>query len=136
MFLSHSNYVDTTFTMKGFNKWKKIGEKLRKHAESEVHKDSMTMWIGYKQTLFSANIADQLSSQRAVNVAFNRFYITILAKIATLCARQCIPLRGHDERPESNNKGNFIEMFEILESIFSLYQAMRNTHQNLFKMIY
>ena len=40
-----------------------------------------------------------------------------LSKITVLCARQNIPLRGHDESSGSNNKGNYIEILELLLSL-------------------
>lgn len=49
-FPSSSGYADTTFTTGGCNKWKKIGEKLKRHAESNAHEESMTKWMSYKQT--------------------------------------------------------------------------------------
>jgi hypothetical protein len=94
---SNSGYANTTFTTEDCNKWKKIGEKLKRHAESEAHKESMAKWMAYKQTRSSPTVADQLTSQRASTVAANRMYISTLSQVAVLCARQGIALRGHDE---------------------------------------
>ena len=112
-----SNYTDTTFTTEGCNKWKKIGDKLKRHTESEAHKDSMAMWGAYKQTKSSPTVVDQLISQRASTITSNRAYISILSKVAVLCAHQSIPSRGHNESCRSNNKGNYVEILELLVSI-------------------
>ena len=117
MFPSTSGYVDTIFTTVGFRKWKKIGEKLKKHAESDTHKESIMKWMAYQQTKSTLTVADQLSNQHALTIAANRKYITIVSKIAVLCARQGIALRGHDETSTSNNKGNYVEILELLTSI-------------------
>ena len=113
---SHSRFVDTTFTAEGYSRWKKIGDKLKKHSESDAHKDSMARWVGYKQTKSTGTVADQLVSQRAATVASNRAYISTLSKITVLCARQSIPLRGHNETSGSD-KGNYIEILEFLLSL-------------------
>ena len=75
MFPSHSRFVDTTFTAAGCSRWKKIGDKLKKHSESDAHKESMARWVGYKQTKSTGTVADQLVSQRAATVASNRAYV-------------------------------------------------------------
>ena len=68
-FPSSSGYADMTFTIEVC---KKIGEKLKKHAESDAHKESMAKWIAYKQT--KSTVADQLTSHRASTVAGNRLF--------------------------------------------------------------
>ena len=113
LFPSSSGYADT-FTTRGCNKWKKIGEKLKRHAESDAHKESMAKWMAYKQT--KSTVADQLS-QRASTVAANRMYISTLSQVAVLCARQGFALRGHDESSTSSNKGNYVEILELLASV-------------------
>ena len=39
-----------------------------------------------------------------------------MLKIALLCARQDLALRGHDESESSENKGNFKEILALLAS--------------------
>ena len=121
LFSSHSG-GDTVFTKQGFNNWRKTGDKLKKHADSDTHKESMARWAIYKQKQ-STTIVDELPSERAKAVALNRKYIITLSKLAVLCARQNIPLRGHDESSESDNKGNFAE---ILEFLFPLIPEIHN----------
>ena len=115
LFPSSSGYADT-FTTRGCNKWKKIGEKLKRHAESDAHKESMAKWMAYKQNK-SSTVANQLISQRASTVAANHMYISTLSQVAVLCARQGIALRGHDESSTSRNKGNYVEILELLASV-------------------
>ena len=76
---SHSNYTDTTFTTEDCNKQKKIGDNLKRHAKSEVHKDSMAMWRAYKQTKSFPTVADHLISQRASTITSNRAHISKVA---------------------------------------------------------
>ena len=54
-----------------------------------------------------------------------------VAKVAILCARQDIPLRGHSEGSDSINKGNFKEILEVLASESSqLQHRIENSSRN------
>ena len=44
----------------------------------------------------------------------NRHYIQILAEIILLCSQQQIALRGHQEGEESMNKGNYVEILNLI----------------------
>ena len=61
-------------------------------------------------------ICDQLSSERATLVKNNRLYRKSICQVAVLCARQDIALRGHDETEEFTNKGNFLEILDLVSS--------------------
>lgn len=129
-FPSHSSRSDTVFTEKGFNNWKKIGDKLKKHAESDSHKESVVRWAAYMQTKSSGTIANQLLSQRAKTIASNCQYIVILSKLAVLLACQNIPFRGHDESRESDKKGNFAEILELLFSLIPEFKHFNSAPKN------
>ena len=61
-------------------------------------------------------VADMLVSQRRTIIQENRKYLQTMLKIALLCARQDLALRGHDESENSENKGNFKEILALLAS--------------------
>ena len=44
----------------------------------------------------------------------NRYHIKTLIELIIFCGRQEIALRGHDESDESENRGNFLELIEII----------------------
>jgi hypothetical protein len=117
---------DNVFVKEGYHNWKQLGEKLSKHADTSAHKTSMVVWMAYNQTKLCGSVADQQVSQRAVTIASNRKYITILSKVAVLCACQGIPLRGHDESANSHNKGNFVEVLELLLSVVPELKSQMN----------
>ena len=98
----------------GFSNWHKAVEKLRKHSESVSHKNSMEMWANYMQARVSGTVVENMTKQSAIQMKENREYIKILARVAILCAKQEIALRGHREGPESLNKGNFLEILDLL----------------------
>ena len=107
-------FLHIIFIQEGFSKWKKVGDKLKKHADSDAHRDNIVRWITYKQVKSSTTVADQLLIQRTRTIASNHTYITVLTKLAALCAHQYIPFRGHDESNESDNKGNFTEILTCI----------------------
>ena len=47
---------------------------------------------------------------------YNTRKLQTMLKIALLCARQNLALRGHDESENSENKGNFKEILGLLAS--------------------
>ena len=102
--------------MSGLSNWHKAVEKLRKHSESVSHKNSMEMWANYMHARVSGTVVENIAKQGAIQTKENREYIKILAKVAILCAKQEIALRGHREGPESLNKGNFLEILDLLKS--------------------
>ena len=72
--------------------------------------------LAFKQTKDHGAVADLLVSQRRTTIQENRKYLQTMLKIALLCARQDLALRGHDESENSENKGNFKEILELLAS--------------------
>ena len=131
LFRSSSHKYETTFTIKGMRDWKKIKSKLEKHNSSEAHKHSMTLWAGYKQARVHGTVCDQLNSSRARVVQENRRYLKSICQVAVLCARQDISLRLHRKHEGSSNKGNFLEILDIVASeSSSLKQRMEAAPQN------
>lgn len=112
-FPSLSHKAETTFTVKGMRDWKKIRSK---HSHSDCHKHSMSIWVGYKQARIHGSVSDQLSSERAKTIQENRQYLKSICQVAVLCARQDIGLRGHCKHEGSSNKGNFLEILDLVAS--------------------
>ena len=105
--------TEEVFVKTGFRNWK-IGEKLQKHAQSEFHKHSIAMWSAYKQVEAHGSVAEQFDSQLSATIQSNRMFLKTIAQVAILCARQNMALRGHDEQDTSLNKGNFLEILNLL----------------------
>lgn len=64
------------------------------------------------------NIINQLHKD-AVNNSFverNRKHINAVIDLILFCAKQDIPLRGHHEDEEALNKGNLLELFQLISS--------------------
>ena len=65
-------HTEEVFIKTGFRNWKKIGEKLQKHAPSEFHKHSIALRGAYKQVKAHGSIAKQLDSQLSAAIQSNR----------------------------------------------------------------
>ena len=104
-------FVDT-----GMNNWKKLFERIEKHEASEAHNEANRSCTKYKaiECGTSESIATTLYSNRKEAIAENRLHIVTLAKVACALARQGLPFRGHDEHDDSHNRGNFIEILEMM----------------------
>ena len=119
--------VEPVFTTVGYNDWHRLGGALSKHADSQAHKDSMIQWASYKQSEISGTVANRLDKERMSTIQANRKYLKTIAKVALLCARQDLALRGHDETDRSENKGNFREILELLASESSGFHQQYRT---------
>lgn len=83
---------------------------------SEAHKLSLTLWCGYQQTKVHGTVGDQLDTERKKIVKDNRVFLTSICKVAVFCTRQDIGLRGHIECEGSLNRGNFLEILDVMAS--------------------
>ena len=110
--------VDESFVLNGYHDWKHaLGRKgaLQKHDDSAVHKDAVIAMTSFKQMQESnSSVADMVGAARLKHVEKNVHYIKSIAEIILLCCQQNIGLRGHRESEESVNKGNFLEILDLL----------------------
>ena len=87
-------HTEEVFIKTGFRNWKKIGEKLQKHTQSEFHKHSVALWGAYQQAKACGSIAEQLDSQLSTVIQSNRKFLKTIAQVVILCARQNMALRS------------------------------------------
>ena len=110
--------AETTFTKSGFCDWKhalgKAGA-IIVHNKSITHKQATISWKEFtKNTTKHTSIADRLDSLRQQEIKNNRHYVKCICEILLLCARQELALRGHDESIESKDRGNFLEILNVV----------------------
>lgn len=108
--------IESVFVVQGHSNWKRTKEKLKKHSLSDVHKICMSRWLAFKATEVHGTVADQLSTGRERTIQENRKLLKSIANVVILCARQTIALRGHCESISSGNKGNFLEILQVVAS--------------------
>lgn len=76
---------------------------------------AMTAWADHDQ-LKAANssVSQMINEAYQKSVQENRCYIKTVAEILLLTAKQDIAQRGHQENEESSNRGNFLEILELV----------------------
>lgn len=102
-----------TFITIGCNKWNKLGEKLKAHEESTIHRQCFEKFLMHKQTTSSGTVHEKLLTQHQDQHEQQMNYLKKLINIILCLARQGLPLRGHREEETSKNRGNFLEMCDL-----------------------
>ena len=75
----------------------------------------MLSWYEYtNNTRKGTTIADRLDSTRQIEIERNRHYLKTIAEILLLSGRQDPALRGHHESQLSSNRGNFLEILQVV----------------------
>ena len=68
----------------------------------------------WKQSLITGGIRAVVVKGAKKLAADNTLYVATVAKVVNFCGRQAIALRGHGEHVGSDNKGNFLELLDVL----------------------
>lgn len=110
-----------TFTVSGFNKWKKVncGKDCafivhEGKSPSSAHNFSVRCYEDLKNQL--CHIENVIEKQTTQQVMDNRLRLKVSIEAIKLLTFQGCALRGHDERPNSRNQGNFLELIKFLAS--------------------
>ncbi|XP_034093508.1 zinc finger MYM-type protein 1-like [Gymnodraco acuticeps] len=102
----------------GYSNWKKATSKdsgFSVHARSDTHVNAMIAWTEYKSMAGrNTTILGMMGDENQKQVTENQKYIKTLADILLLTATQNISQRGHDESETSKNKGNFLEILDVV----------------------
>ncbi|CAL1672726.1 unnamed protein product [Lasius platythorax] len=105
-------------------------EKCDAHQNSFNHQKSTESWDSFKIAEKRGSVAEQVVSHKVTVTAEHREYVKYLAKIALFCARQNMGLRGHDESDDSPNRGNFLELLELIATLSSEFARVREKIPN------
>lgn len=85
------------------------------HEKSDGHVNAMFAWgENKKAALTDSSIRDALNEAYKQQVLENRKYIKTVAEVLLLTATQNIAQRGHREGEEADNRGNFLEILEMI----------------------
>lgn len=106
---------EKAFTEVGFRDWKHAMGKdgiLKGHSDSLHHKQAVVAWKQFNKV--ETSIVDHMGGNRQEQLQKNRHYIKTLCEILLLCSNQGIAFRGHREDEASKNKGNFIEILQLV----------------------
>ena len=102
----------------GFSDWQHAtGQKygFTLHNSSVEHLRCLVEWDPFKiRKKEGKQVVDLIGKAAVTQREQNRYYIKTLAEVILFCAKQEIALRGHDESDESENKGNFLELIDVI----------------------
>ena len=111
---------DVSFTTIGYSNWKRAKESkhgFNVHMNSDCHKAAMIAWTDFKQMESAGTSISQIVSEAQQRVIKeNRYYIKTVGEILLLTAKQDIAQRGHRENEQSMNKGNFLEILNLVQN--------------------
>ena len=106
--------AEPAFVFSGMKNWRKaLGKdgKLTCHAQSNIHKNTWTMWMEAKSQ--PCSVAAQLDSAYRQQVKKNREYLKCIIETLVFLAKHNIAIRGHDESLQSVNRGNFLDLLDL-----------------------
>lgn len=132
-----SEKMDDSFTIKGYNNWKKAIERFNIHQKSNVHLESSVKVVEFKKTLCdnSGSISQKLDSQQSKIIAENRKYLVTILETLLFCAKQCIALRGHNENYQSDNQGNLLELLKMRSQDNSIIEKYFSNKEKTFRYV-
>ncbi|CAN7946090.1 unnamed protein product [Ixodes hexagonus] len=114
LFASHATETTSKF-ITGFQAWWKLNPKVQDHERSEEHLRCLEQWktleirLRLQKTIDTEIIQSLETEQRKWRDILHR-----LLDITLFLAKQNLAFRGHREDELAANKGNFLEMVEML----------------------
>lgn len=109
--------------------YKDGGFKVRE--KSEGHVNAMFAWGEHKKAVLTdSSVRDAIDEAYKKKVQENRKYINTVSEVLLLTATQNIAQRGHRETEEANNRGNVLEMLELIAKHDPVVQKKMKGRQN------
>ena len=129
-----SSRPETGFILIGFKDWKHAtGKKeIICHSNSLSHKESMVALEQYRvNSERGFSISNRINTSWETTIANNWHYIKTISEILLFCSRQEIGICGHREDKSSMNRGNFLELLDLVAKHDTVIQhKLINTLQN------
>lgn len=106
--------MENAFTEKGVTSWKKALEKFRSHETAACHRQAMESWANFKESKKSGSVVEKAESASLEIIKKRRRHLDKIISVLLLTGRQGIAQRGHFETEDSKNRGNFLEILEVV----------------------
>ena len=97
-----------------FNMWKKATTSIEAHKTNPAHRQAEVRYADWKQSLITGGIRAVVVKGTKKLAADNTLYVATVAEVVNFWGRQAIALRGHGEHVGSDNKGNFLELLDVI----------------------
>lgn len=117
------NLKEDALVSGGIRNWQKALSKFKKHNDTQSHKDSMMCWSSYNASLSQGNVVEQIEAASTTEINERREYLERVVAVTSFLGKQGIPFRGHDERDDSQSKGNFLECMTLLKKFDPFLQG-------------
>lgn len=118
----------------GFKQWKKALDKssgFKRHESSSEHKKCQVMFVEYtSMKRKNISVSTLINETHLKLVKENRKYIQYIGKALLFTAVQGIAQRGDDESENSVNRGNFLELVQLLEYFNDDFKQKRQSLPN------
>ncbi|XP_054714780.1 zinc finger MYM-type protein 1-like [Uloborus diversus] len=101
----------------GFNSWWKLNPKVADHEGSGFHLTNLEKWKTLAAGLLQNKTVD--FAEQVVMEGERKKWRDILYRlldVTLFLAKQNLPFRGHNEQIESENRGNFLELVNLLSN--------------------
>lgn len=108
---------DVAFTSKGFSNWKKAyftDGGFAVHAKSPAHIQAYIAWQEFQSGRAKPAVVDLLSDERMRQINANRKYLSAVVDVLKFSAIHRLAQRGHDEHDDSVNRGNFLDLLNVI----------------------
>ncbi|CAF0772997.1 unnamed protein product [Brachionus calyciflorus] len=114
--------TNKTFLISGYNNWKNAIISFKKHENSRAHLLSFERWAIKK--VANKSCIELLSEKKSKEMSDNRKNLIKIVESIIYLAKQGLAFRGHNEKNDSINKGNFrefIDFFATKDSSLSIF---------------
>nr|CAH7750126.1 unnamed protein product [Callosobruchus chinensis] len=117
LFASSEGLPNTSTFVTGFHAWWKLNPRVRNHELSEQHDACYKKWKTLQLHLNAKKTIDQENQTVAENERRKwRDILKRLLHVTLFLAKQNLPFRGHREDVLSENRGNFVQLIELLSN--------------------
>ena len=97
--------------------WHKRTEKCKEHELTQYHQESLQQAEIFTQAVEhpTSTVSTLLDKKKAANIERNRTILKCVLEAVIYCGRQCIALRGDNEKlNESGNPGNVLSLLKLM----------------------
>ncbi|XP_030066678.1 zinc finger MYM-type protein 1-like [Microcaecilia unicolor] len=117
LFADNETKAGTSVFITGFKNWWKLNPKVPEHELSEQHLSCLEKWKTLAMGLQLQKTIDKIHQVEMDKERKNwRDILYRLLDVIMFLAKQNLPFRGHREDRSSANKGNFLELIELLSN--------------------
>ena len=116
----------------GINLWRQAKVKIKEHRSSELHMLSMIRRNAFKTDTLQRDFAvadSQMEAAKERERQKNRAIMFRLMDITLFLAKQALAFRGNEEGLSSSNRGNFLNLVDLLGQ----YDSVLGLHLELVK---